>query len=504
LATIPERSILLWKSTEGVAFSVVERSRRQRELLHIAFKPQPVEAILGTMADPRGGSKEERALPRIAIVGFGYVGTILSAYLARRGFRVTAVETQANVVQSIKEGKLHIRELDLSDALLPLLRNGQIDITSSHESVGSADVIIVTVGTPLGRGTAPDLSALTRVAKDLIPHLRKGQVVIVKSTVPPGTTRKVVGPILERSGLTAGVDFHLSFCPERLAEGNALREIPDLPVVVSGINDESARVAEEFWRTAGLKTSRVGSLEAAELVKLADNVWIDLTVAMTNELARVCEQVGVDALDVIRAANTLKKGSGHVNYLHPGIGVGGSCLTKDPWFFAEFAASVGTEVSLPQAGRRVNESVPAYIAAEISRELTRRGAPDRSKVAVLGYAFKGATGDIRNTPVEPILRQLSQSGRVVALYDPWVLPDYLREKLGSAFEDSLGNCVRNASCVLIATNHPEFVGLHPDFLHEAAPGCFVYDGWHILDPAEFVKAGFDYLSPGKTVRGTPP
>jgi dTDP-alpha-D-glucose dehydrogenase len=449
-----------------------------------------------------GRSRDVDSLQQVAIVGFGYVGTILGAYLAGRGCRVTAIESREDVVRSLNEGRIHIREAGLSEALLPRLQNGEIIVTSSHEAIRAASVVIVTVGTPLGRGTAADLSALSQVASDLAPHLRKGQLVIAKSTVPPGTTRKLLAPILERSGLTAGVDFHLAFCPERLSEGNALREIPELPVVVSGISDASARAAEQFWQSTGLATVRVGSLEAAELVKLADNVWIDLTVALTNELARVCECVGVNALDVIHAANTLPKGSGHVTYLHPGIGVGGSCLTKDPWFFADFAASLGAKVSLPQLGRGVNEAVPSHVATTIRQELTRHGAPVHAKVAVLGYAFKGATGDTRNTPVRPIIAQLEKAGLVVAVYDPWVSPDRLKEELGSNPATSLKECVHDASCVFIATNHPEFAGMHPDLLRGTSQGSFVYDGWHVLDPLEFIKAGMDYFSPGRNEGGS--
>jgi dTDP-alpha-D-glucose dehydrogenase len=456
------------------------------------------------MRDGPTDSLQPPATSNVAVVGFGYVGTILGAYLASKGFRITAIESQEDVVRTLREGRIHIREAGLPEVLLPLLREGQIIVTSSYESIREADVVLLTVGTPLAKGTSPDLSAITRAAGDIAPYLQRGQLVITKSTVPPGTTRNVIAPILGRTGLRPGADLHLAFCPERLAEGNALREVPELPVVVSGISDESREFAERFWQRAGLTTVRVDSLEAAELVKLADNVWIDLTVAMTNELARVCEHVGVNAMDVIRAANTLKKGSGHVNFLHPGIGVGGSCLTKDPWFFSEFAAAHDAPVALPQAGRRVNEGVPAHVATEIHRELARRRAPTAAKVAVLGYAFKGATGDTRNTPVRPIVMHLTESGLRVALFDPWVPADRVRAELGSTPEGSLESCVRDASCVFVATNHPEFVGLRPSALSAAAPGCFVYDGWHVLDAAEFVKAGYDYLSPGRNQRRTLP
>jgi dTDP-alpha-D-glucose dehydrogenase len=439
--------------------------------------------------------------PSVAIVGFGYVGTILASYLASKGVRVVAIESREDVVRSLDSGVIHIREAGLSEILLPQLRDGSIAVTTSRASAASARVVIVTVGTPLGRGLVPDLSALRQVARELVPHLRKGQLVVVKSTVPPGTTRGVIAPILETSGLTAGVDFDLSYCPERLSEGNALAEVPTLPVVVSGINSRSARAAISFWESVGLGTAPVQSLEAAELVKLADNVWIDLTVALTNELARVCERMGVDALDVIRAANTLRKGTGHVNYLHPGIGVGGSCLTKDPWFFADIATSLGTRISLPQSGREVNEQVPLHVAMAIREELDRRSGAAPRTVAILGYAFKGGTGDTRNTPVRPIVGLLRESGVVVRVYDPWVGAVQINEQVGLTMDSDLAACVHDASCVFVATNHPEFRGLTPDRLRGAAPNYFVYDGWHVLDPALFVSAGIDYLSPGKNLKG---
>jgi dTDP-alpha-D-glucose dehydrogenase len=436
----------------------------------------------------------------VAIVGFGYVGTIIGAFLAERGFRVTAVETRPEVVRTLHNGKMHIREAGLSEVLLPLLKNGRISVTTSHEAIQAAQTVIITVGTPLGRGVRPDLSALQQVATDLVPHVRPGQLFIVKSTVPPGTTRNFIGPILEQSGRKAGADFHLAYCPERLSEGNALNEVPRLPVVVSGIDEASIRAAEKFWRSAGLETVRAGSLEAGELVKLADNVWIDLTVALTNELALVCERLGVDAMEVIRAANSLKKGSGYVSFLHPGIGVGGSCLTKDPWFFADFAASLQTEVSLPQAGRRVNENVPARVAHVISEELKRRKAKYPAKVAVLGYAFKGSTGDTRNTPVRSIVAELRDAGCTVGLYDPWVPPDTIQQESGLPPEPTLMDCLKGASCVLLATNHPEFAGMTPARLRGVARDYFVYDGWHIWDSGAFARAGVDYFSPGKNVR----
>ncbi|MHB8351542.1 MAG: nucleotide sugar dehydrogenase [Thermoplasmata archaeon] len=456
------------------------------------------------MQDGREEAPKGVAAGPVAMVGFGYVGTILGAYLASRGFRVTAIESQPEVVRSLNEGKIHIQEAGLEAALAPLLASGRLTVTGAPEAIRNASTIILTVGTPLGRGIAPDLSALRQAARDIAPHLHDGQLVIVKSTVPPGTTRRVIAPLLEGAGGSAGKSFHLAYCPERLSEGNALKEVPALPVVVSGISESSARAAEAFWEAAGLRTIRVGTLEAGEIVKLADNVWIDVTVALTNELAQVCEALDVDALDVIRAANTLAKGSGHVNYLHPGIGVGGSCLTKDPWFFTDLAASLNREVILPAAGRRVNEAVPARVAVVIAAELGRRGPGPNPRVAVLGFAFKGSTGDTRHTPVRALVGQLAAAGCAVALHDPWIDADRLRAESGLVADPTIEACVKGASCVVIAANHPEFLNLSPDRLGGVAPGCFVYDGWHVLDPAAFVAGGIDYLSPGRVLRHTGP
>ncbi len=446
----------------------------------------------------------DRGGAAVAIVGFGYVGTILGTYLAARGSRVVAVESQPEVVRSLQEGKMHLREAGLDSILLPLLRSGRLTVTGDAAAIRSSSVVILTVGTPLGRGIAPDLSAIRQASREIAPHLQPGHLVIVKSTVPPGTTRREIAPLLEAPGGRAGTTFHLAYCPERLSEGNALREVPELPVVVSGITESSARAAEAFWASAGLRTTRVGTLEAAEIVKLADNVWIDVTVALTNELARVCESLGVDALDVIRAANTLTKGSGHVNFLHPGIGVGGSCLTKDPWFFTDLAASLHSEVTLPPAARQVNEAVPARLADGIAAELRRRAAGPGPRVAVLGYAFKGATGDTRHTPVQPLVDHLAAAGCSVVIHDPWIEEGRLRRESGAATEGTLAACVRGAACVVVATNHPEFLSLPPlRLLEGVAPGCFVYDGWHILDPDAYVAAGCDYLSPGRNRTRSP-
>ena len=265
-------------------------------------------------------------------------------------------------------------------------------------------------------------------------HLRQGQLLVLKSTVPPGTTRDVVLPLLQRSGLVCGEDFGLAFTPERFAEGTALREVRSLPIVVGGMDPASKRDAAEFWhRALGVEVVPLDSPEAAEIVKLADNWWIDLNIALANELAKFCGAHNVDVLDVIAAANTVPKGKGMVNILLPSVGVGGSCLVKDPWMVWHSARRRGVEIHTAPAGRKVNLGMPEYTAQLIIDELLRLGKdPATSTVAVLGAAFKNNTGDLRATPVEGVVTALAKAGATVRVYDPLVDPLQAEALLGVA------------------------------------------------------------------------
>jgi len=440
-----------------------------------------------------------RKRKHVAIIGFGYVGTVLGVYLAERGFHVTGIDSQPSVIRKIASGEPHLKEPQVSESLSKLISSGALSVTSSYEAISDSGILIVTVGTPIGGQYSPDLTALESCINEIGKFLRKGQLLIAKSTLPPGTTRTVVAAMLQEFGFEPGKDIFLSFCPERLAEGNAMNEIKELPVVVGGINEESAVLAEEFWRSAGLNVIRVSSLEAAELVKLTDNVWIDVNVALANELARVCEAIEVNAMEVIAAANSLPKGRGKVNCLTPGIGVGGSCLTKDPWFLVNFAASKGVEIEIPQIARQVNERVPTVILETLLSILRGRGfTPNRTKVAILGYAFKGSTSDTRNTPANPIIRGLIHRGFKVSVFDPWVDPKTIEEECGIKESDSLGSCIDGAQAVVLVANHPEFKwdDISPKLEREA----IVFDGWHSFDPLSVAKGGHDYYSPGNFVR----
>ena len=366
------------------------------------------------------------------------------------------------------------------------MAGGRLHATTDVAEAAAADVVLVTVGTPVRPDGTLAGDQLEAACTALAPHVRRGQLVIVKSTVPPGATRTLVGPALEAGGLRAGRDFALAFTPERLAEGTALRELRSLPLVVGGVTPRDTATAAAFWEAAlGVEVVPQRSSEAAEVVKLADNWWIDHNIALANELAVFCDLFDVDVLDVIAAANGVPKGAGNVNILTPSVGVGGSCLTKDPWMVWRSAADRGVDVRTVPAAREANDAMPARTAATILAELAALGKePERSVVAVLGLAFKNDTGDLRATPVRGVVDELRRAGVEVRLHDPLVDPTEAAGLFGDAPDPDLEATVRDADCVAVLARHRVFDGIDFGLLPTAAK-CVLLDG-RAHYPAEVV------------------
>lgn len=437
------------------------------------------------------------------VIGLGYVGSCIAATLADRGVDVIGVDTDASLVEELSGGHCRFSESGLPELVSRLAGTTSFTATTECAAVASADVVIVTVGTPVrDQGVLMDLQ-LRSACEELSKHLRPGQLLIFKSTVPPGMTRELVVPLLERSGLTCGADFGLAFCPERLSEGNALNELRTFPIVVGGWCADSTEAAAAFWQRAlGVEVIRCASLETAEMVKLADNWWIDHNIAMANELAQVCATVDVDVLDVISAANSIKKGSGSVNILLPSVGVGGSCLTKDPWMLWRSAGERGLDLLTIPAARQVNDGMPRYTFRLIVEELAKVGrAPEEAKVAVLGLAFKNNTGDLRATPTQPVVAALREAGAQVALFDPLVDDDEAEKTFGLRPCASVEEAVRDADCLAVLAWHRPFQSL--DFARirgQVAASCAVIDG-RAYYPRETIarlrELGFAYRGIGR-------
>lgn len=454
--------------------------------------------IFGKLADEiKGGVR--KADVKVCIVGFGYVGLCLGIMLAEKGIKVRGIDVRQEVARNTNAGKSHVVEPDVPELLKRFVNEGKITAYSDYSPIKESDVILVTVGTPLGEDYKPYMGDVSAAAQEIGKLLQKGQMVILKSTVPPGVTEEVFLPNIEKtSGLKAGRDFGLAFCPERLAEGKALKEIRSLPIVVGGVDEKSSACASAFWNALGIETLKVRNARTAEMTKLADNLWIDLNIALANELALLCEKIGVDVLEVLHAANTLPKGEKNVNILFPGSGVGGSCLVKDPWFVYHLAKKYGLELKTPVMSRTINDSMPMHMF-----DLTMEGLGDAgksikgSKITVLGYAFSGSTNDTRSTPATEFIQLLKENGANVTVFDPWVNANELARLTGVKVAASLEEAMRGADCLAVVTGHPEFRKIDFSAKNGLSEKCTVVDGRHVFNPSGVISSGYIYKGVGR-------
>lgn len=437
----------------------------------------------------------------IAVVGFGYIGTVIGAVLADRGWPVTGIDVRRSVVDDINSGRTAVAEPGLGELVADSVRIGRLRATTDFAAIADNDFVIVNVGTPLGQDYEPIVDDIKAAAQAVGRNLRPGHVVILKSTVPPDTTETLVRPILEEaSGLRAGVDFGLAFCPERLAEGQAIHELTSIPVVVGAVDERSARACATLWRHAlGVESVIVENPRTAEMVKLADNLWVDLNVALANELAKICDRLGMDALQVIEAANTMPKGGHPVNILRPSMGVGGYCLTKDPWFVNHLGQTLGVELSIPRTSRTVNDTMPEYTYGLLEGLLAdQRKTIKDSKIAVLGIAFKNNTGDCRLTPTKYVVAPLEESGCDLAIHDPWVPDEEALSVTRIPLTPDIESAVKDADALVVLAGHRDFHQIPLTRLAElAATGCVFLDGRNSFDPAAVRAAGFVYKGIGR-------
>lgn len=447
-------------------------------------------------------TKIEQKNAKVALVGFGYIGTCIGAVIADRGFEVIGIDVRKSIVDEINRGVVSINEPGLSELVTKTVAAKKLRATTDFSAIQDCDAVVVTVGTPLGNNFDPDTRDIVAATESIAKYVRDGQLIVLKSTVPPRTTDDVVLPILKRD-VSNSVNFHLAFCPERLAEGRAIQEFKTIPVVVGGIDETSTEMASEFWRLIlDIETIKVDNAVAAELVKLADNLWIDLNVALANEVALLSEKLKVDALQVIEASNSLPKGQHHVNILAPSIGVGGYCLTKDPWFVHHLGKGFGLDLKTPVASRTTNDNMPEYSFELVLKSLAEQGKNlAKCKVAVLGVSFKNNTGDCRYTPTKPIIERLEKSGCELAIHDPWVHEADAKTVTSLPFNPDLLSTLKGADAVLFFTGHDEFKRVSIAKLRELVkPGAFLLDGRNFFPRAkikEATEAGFTYKGIGR-------
>ncbi|GAB4413790.1 MAG: hypothetical protein OHK0039_21040 [Bacteroidia bacterium] len=442
----------------------------------------------------------------IVVVGMGYVGFTLAVALADKGFKVSGVDIDADKIALLKQGQSYIHERGLNEIFAEQLGQNFFPVTEIPED---GEVFIITVGTPVAydseAGTyLPDLGALRAASLAVGANLKPSNLVILRSTVPVGTTREFVQPLLEATaGLRAGQEFHLAFAPERTAEGKAIKELRELPQVIGGVNEESVEATAALFRDLTPTVVRVNSLEQAELVKLINNTYRDLIFAYANQVAQIASQFNLDVVETIRAAN---QGYPRDPVPLPSPGVGGPCLTKDPYIFDAVAQQVGAADTLFSLGRRINESMHDFVVSRVREQLVRlRVRPGEATVLVCGLAFKGnpETGDMRNSSAVEIAHMLRPHiGRLLG-HDPVAA----QEEIASFGFEPVGfeAGVKQADAVLFLNNHLFYERTNVfDLVRNMRGPALVFDGWKLFNPRDVIQAGpCVYMSLSHTLSSVP-
>jgi UDP-N-acetyl-D-glucosamine dehydrogenase len=375
----------------------------------------------------------------IAIVGAGYVGVPLAQVFADAGHSVILVDVQADRVEQLNRGESYIEDVP-SEAMKPHVDESRIRATTDYDALRKADAILVALPTPLSDQREPDLTILLAATEAIAPRLQKGQLVVLESTTYPGTTRERIKPLLETSGLTAGEDFHLAFSPERVDPGREDWTTKTTPKVVGGLTDECTRRAVELYTSAVDEVVPVSSPETAELTKLLENIFRSVNIALVNELAQLCDRMGLDVWEIVDAAST--KPFGFMRF-EPGPGLGGHCLPVDPFYLSWKARQYDFYTEFIELAGKVNANMPYFCRSLISQALNHgaQRSLSGSKVLVLGVSYKADVPDTRESPALKLIELLRTAGADVAYHDPHV-PELPKHGLSSqALEPGAYDCV---------------------------------------------------------------
>ena len=424
----------------------------------------------------------------IGVVGLGYVGLTLTAALADRGFVVHGSDVSPRVIDTLAQGRSHIFEPGVEEIFAARIGTG-IHVAAELPR-DTVDVAVISVSTPVDEATRrPNLANLAAAARGVAATCRPGTLVVVRSTVPIGTSRRVVLPELRAAW---GDEVKLVMAPERTIQGQALRELVELPQVVGGLDEASRRAGAEFFGGLADTVVEVSDLETAEMVKLSNNCHTDLIYSFGNELALIAERHGLDPLEVIRAANV---GYPRPDLAKPGY-VGGGCLSKDPYIMIDSAGDY--RPYLVGQARQLNEFLPVHVAEKVVRLLREaRGGESRgARLAVLGWAYKGwpPTDDMRGTPIATMMPIFSAAGITLTGHDPMVTGDVIRQYGGEPI--SLDKAFTDSDAVLVINDHPDYRAIAvTELLGDHRP-VLIYDSWRILDGAAITAAGIGYASLG--------
>ncbi len=417
-------------------------------------------------------------MKKICVIGLGYIGLPTAAMLASCGYEIVGADTNQKIVEILNRGEPHLSEPDLKEMVFNQVQAGRLRGSSVPEE---AEAFIICVPTPLTRDKKADLSYVEASALAIAPYLRPGNLVILESTVGPRTTVDMLVPILAESGLKIGEEVFVAHCPERVLPGKIIQELVENNRVVGGINKKSTQMAAEIYARFVKGEIYLTDATTAEMIKLMENTFRDVNIALANEFARICAQLGINAWEAISIANQHPR----VNIHKPGPGVGGHCLAVDPWFIVE---KVPEEARLIAASRRINDGMPDYVV-DLLKKIT---APVKDpKLALLGVTYKGNVSDVRESPALKVMELLREKNFNFSVYDPLV------QNLDGYTLSSLTSCLRGADCLVVLTAHDEFKKIAPPKVGLLMRNKLVLDTHNILEAALWEEAGFNVNQVGR-------
>ncbi|MBE0683411.1 MAG: nucleotide sugar dehydrogenase [Anaerolineales bacterium] len=432
----------------------------------------------------------EKKTAGIAVIGLGYVGLPVAALFAECGFDVLGIELRSDRVEKINQGICPIEgeEPGLAELISQVVATRRFRATTSYERVEDRDLILIDVETPVDDRNIPRYEALRSVLDSLGPVLKKGSLVIVESTISPGTMNEMVIPLLERtSGMKADRDFFIGNCPERVMPGKLLKNLKSVSRVVGGNTPETADTMIRLYRHIVQAELDATDCVTAELVKTAENAYRDVQIAFANEVALICEAVGGDVWKVRELVNKSPMRQMHL----PGAGVGGHCIPKDPWLLAFGVKDKNVPLYLIPASRAVNDSMPLHIADLLVDALEENGRKtSSSRVLVLGYAYLENSDDIRNSPSIRLVDRLRELGMEVAIHDPYV----------SDYKGDVAALAVNADAIIVMVAHHDYKKLNLSKISAVMKTPVLIDGRSVFERAEAEQAGFKYGGVGKGLK----
>ncbi len=406
---------------------------------------------------------------KICVIGLGYIGLPTASTFAAHGINVLGVDITPHIIETLNKGEIHIHEPGLHEAVQNAIQSGNFKAALNP---AEADAFIIAVPTPFKENETgeyngakyklADMRAVISAAESIVPFLKKGNLVVLESTSPPRTTADLVAPILERSGLKAGVDFHLAYSPERVLPGQIMRELIENARVIGGVTPESAQAGRDLYATFVKGQIIETDATTAEMVKLMENTYRDVNIAIANEFSRLADKFGVDVWEAISIASLHPR----VKILSPGPGVGGHCISVDPWFFVEAAPEL---TPLIYHSRQVNDSQPHFVVDLIERALENLSG---KKIAALGLAYKPDVDDLRESPANEVVHLLQHKGAQVKAWEPFK-PD--ANLPGITMASSLEECIKDADAIVLLVKHTEFINLNPEEITKKTKAKIVID-----------------------------